>query len=249
MTKSLSWALIGLLAMGTGIWAAAPGTEFEVASMKRSTEGAPPGDTPRNMDNSPGHLAMHNVPLRFALEWAYDLKDYQIQCPEWMKFEEHYDIEARAAGGATNDQMRPMLQALLLERLKMKVHVEKKEFSVYLLTRGNGPLKVKPAAGGDPSLSGGPNAAEFHNQPISRFTFLLTRRLDRPVLDRTGLDGVYDYSVDLSGLGFNGGMPQDTSAPSIFTTVQRDMGLKLEAKKEMLDVLVIDHAEKTPIEK
>jgi len=70
--------------------------------------------------------------------------------------------------------------------------------------------------------------------------------MDRPVLDQTGLKGTYDYTVDLSGLGFNGGPPQDPEAPSIFTTVQRDLGLKLEPKKGPVEMVVVDKAEKAP---
>jgi len=225
-----------------------PAPAFEVASVKHATGGGPPGDIPRNMDDSPGHFAMHNVSMRFALEWAYDLKDYEISVPDWMIAEERYDIDARAAAAATNDQMRPMLQALLRERLRMKQHFEKRELSVYILARGAGAPKVTEAsAGGQPGISGDANGAHFHNQPISRFIFMLTRRLDRPVLDRTGLKGIYDFTIDLSGLGFGGQPPAESDAPSIFTTVQRDLGLKLEPKKEMIDVLVIDHAEKVPI--
>jgi uncharacterized protein (TIGR03435 family) len=238
---------LALFAMAaTAQTAAAPA--FEVASVKHSSGGGPSGDIPRNMDNSPGHFAMHNVSMRFALEWAYDLKDYEITLPDWMMGDERYDIDARAAGPATNDEMRPMLQTLLKERLQMKLHFDKKELAVYLLTRGAGEPKLKPAAADVPGTVSGPgNAAAFHNFPLSRLVFLLTRRMDRPVLDRTGLTGIYDYTVDLSGLGFNGGPAVDSEAPTIFTTVRRDLGLKLEAGKETLDVLVIDHAEKVPI--
>jgi len=77
---------------------------------------------------------------------------------------------------------------------------------------------------------------------------MLTRRLDRPVLDRTGLKGEYDFSVDVSGLGFNGKEAEDPNAPSIFTTVQRDLNLKLESRKEPIEILVIDYANRVPIE-
>src|SRR5258708_5969467 len=86
---------------------------FEVASVKPAAPGSPnPGDIPRNMETSPGHFAMRNVPLHYALVWAFDLKDFEISGPEWIKSEERYDIVAKAAGPATNDQMRPMLQRL-----------------------------------------------------------------------------------------------------------------------------------------
>src|SRR5437016_4823526 len=86
--------------------------KFEVATVKKSVDGGPPGDTPRNMDTSPGHFAMRNVPLRFAVEWAYDLKDYEVSGPDWIKGEERYDIVATAGGPASDAQMRQMLQSL-----------------------------------------------------------------------------------------------------------------------------------------
>ena len=221
--------------------------KFDVASVKQAEGGGPPGDIPRNMDNSPGHLAMRNVPLRYAIEWAFDLKDFQVVGPDWIKVDERYDIIAKAPGPATNDDMRPMLQALLLERFQMKVHREKRDMNVYLLLPGKGAAKVKPpASDAEPSLSGGQGGVSFHNQPISRFTFMLSRRMDRPVLDETGLKGNYDFTVDTSGLGFNGRAPEETNGPSIFTAVQNDLGLKLEARKHPVDVLVIDSVNKVP---
>jgi uncharacterized protein (TIGR03435 family) len=217
--------------------------EFDAASVKKSATEASPGDIPRNMDSSPGHFAMRNVQLRFALEWAYDLKDYEIQGPAWIAGEERYDIVATAPG-ATNEQMRLMLRSLIDERFAMKWHWETRDTQCYVLTRGKGELKLIPSEG-EPSL-GGKGGPLFHNQPVSRFTFLLTRRLARPVLDETGLKGTYDFSVDLSGLGFNGADAPDPSAPSIFSTVQTDLGLKLEAARRPIKTLIVDSANKNP---
>lgn len=220
---------------------------FDAASVKKAESGGPPGDIARNMDKSPGHFAMRNVPMRFALEWAYNLQDYEILGPGWIAGDERYDIVATAPG-ADNEQMRLMLRNLIDERFQMKSHWETRGTQCYVLTRGKGEPKLKPSEG-DPSLGGGPGGGPlFHNQPVSRFTFLLTRRMARPVLDETGLKGTYDFSVDLSGLGFNGGDPQDTSAPSIFSTVQTDLGLKLEAAKRPIKILIVDSANKTPTE-
>ena len=78
---------------------------------------------------------------------------------------------------------------------------------------------------------------------------MLTRRMDRPVLDLTGLAGFYDFAVDLSGLGFNGNPPAvDTDGPSIFTAIQTDLGLKLEARKQPIEILVVDSVSKAPID-
>jgi len=226
-----------------------PGPAFEVASVKRSGQGGPPGDIPQNMDRSPGSFAMRNVPLRYALEWAYDLQDYQISGPDWIKAEERYDIIAKAEGPATNVQMKPMLQTLLTERFQMQLHHEKKEQPVFVLIPGKGPAKVKVAASGnEPRLSGSATSASFFSQPISRFTFMLTRRMGAPVLDMTGLTGIYDCSIDTSGL-VNGNSPSNpTTGPSIFTAVEENLGLKLEAGKVPIDTLVIDHVERVPTE-
>ncbi len=130
----------------------------------------------------------------------------------------------------------------------MKLHRETKSLDVYALLPGKGAPKLqKPAADEETSLGAGPNGSvKFTKQPLSRFTFMLTRRMDRPAIDMTGLPGLYDFTIDLSGLGFNGNPPSDTSNPSVFTTVQDNLGLRLEAQKAPIDVLVIDKAEKVP---
>ena len=122
----------------------------------------------------------------------------------------------------------------------------------YVLLPGKGPAKVKEAAAeGEPRLNPGSDGkVEFHKFGISRLTFLLTRRMDHPVLDLTGLKGIYDYSVDISGLSeFSGPPSADPNGVSIFTAIQQDLGLKLEAHKQQpISMLVIDAVSKVPIE-
>jgi len=223
---------------------------FEVASVKKAESGGPPGDIPRNMDSSPGHFAMRNVPMRYMMEWAYSLHDYELVGPDWIKGEERYDILAKAPGPATDEEMRPMLQALLLERFQMKVHRETREMAAYLLLPGKGAAKVKESAADSlaglvPNKEGG---VLFRHFGLSRLTFLLTRRMDHPVLDQTGLKGIYDYSLDISGLSeFSGPPSPDPNGMSIFAAVQQDLGLKLELRKQQpIEVLVIDVASKMP---
>lgn len=222
-------------------------TAFEVASVKPADPGeANPGDIPRNMATSPGHFIMRNVPLRYCLEWAWDLKDYEVSGPDWIKTDNRYDIVANAPGASEND-IRLMLRTLLNERFQMKTHRETKILDVYALLPGKGTPKVVEAAENEVTqMAPGPGGLKFTKQPISRFTFLLTRRMDRPAIDMTGLKGLYNFTIDLSGLGFNGKPADDPSAPSIFTTVQENLGLRLVAQKAPIDILVVDHAEKVP---
>jgi uncharacterized protein (TIGR03435 family) len=248
-------AKVLILTMVLPLWAAfsQPSVaRFEVASVKKAASDASPGDIPRNIATSPGNFAMRNVPLRFCLEWAYDLKDFEIVGPDWIKSDERYDIFAKSPGPATDDQMKPMLQTLLLERFRMAVHRETRAMEAYVLLPGKGQAKVKePADTGDPGLQRAPDGRTlFHKFGMSRLTFLLTRRMDHPVLDLTGLTGVYDYTVNLAGLAEFSGPPNvDPNVPSIFAAIQEDLGLKLEPRKQQpIQMFVIDAANKTPIE-
>jgi uncharacterized protein (TIGR03435 family) len=241
-----------LIVFAAGVTPAQTPLKFEVATLKHATSEGRPGDIPRNMDDSPGHFAMHNVPLRYALEWAFDVKDYELSGPDWIKGpDERYEIVGRSAGPASEEQLRLMLQSLLVERVALKIHRETRELPVYVLIPGKGAPKVKePASDGDASLSGGANGVLFHKQPISRLTFMMSRRMDRPVLDMTGLTGIYDFKLDISGLANFSGPPPPDDAPvgSIFSAVQSDLGLKLEATKRPISIVVIDSVNKVPTE-
>ncbi|HVW10777.1 MAG TPA: TIGR03435 family protein [Bryobacteraceae bacterium] len=126
---------------------------------------------------------------------------------------------------------------------------EKRVLSVYALVKGKGEPKLKKA---DPSFA--PNVVtlvqrrlRFPNCPLSRLVFLLTRRMDRPALDLTGLPGNFDYMVDLSGLGYrNDSSGYEGEGPSVLRAIHDDLGLQLEPGKHAVDVLVIDSVDKVP---
>jgi uncharacterized protein (TIGR03435 family) len=142
-----------------------------------------------------------------------------------------------------------MLQALLLERFQMKVHRETREMPAYLLLPGKGTAKVKEsAADSQPGIVSSKEGVLFRHFGLSRLTFLLTRRMDHPVLDQTGLKGIYDYTIDISGLSeFSGPPNPDPNGITIFAAIQEDLGLKLELRKQQpIDVFVIDAVSKAP---
>src|ERR1051326_7414205 len=161
MSKTYVFVLTALLATG-----AVQKPAFEVATVKRNPTLGPVVDIPRNQDTSPGRFRMTDVPLRYMLEWAYDLKDYEVTGPTWIVADDRFDVVAKAETAATDDERRPMLQTLLSERSPVE-----------------GPGVVKPAPAREKQAIGLEDGrTPFHTFPISRFTFMLTRRLDQPTL-------------------------------------------------------------------
>ena len=150
-----------------------------------------------------------------------------------------------------------MLQPLLAERFKLTLHRDKKEFTVYALAVDkNGPKLPKAKDEGDTKISMGGRRLNAQHMSLTQFANLLSLRTDRPVVDRTGLVGNFDITLTWApesrtamppAGGENSGR-DNASDPTIFTAVREQLGLKLQAAKEPLEVLVIDHAEKIPTE-
>lgn len=247
--------------------------------------------------------------VEFLLTKAYDVKEYQISGPGWIK-SERYDVTAKLPAGATKDQIPDMLKALLKERFHIEIHHESKEHNVYALVVGKGGPKLKesapekpedpdakpapgemtmgqmkmtPAAGGRGMTVKGPQGTmavtmgedgnmrmQMSQTTIASFIELVTRLVDKPVIDQTDLKGKYDIGLNMSmsdmmsmaraagvgipGMGGGGGRgaspadaASDPSGGSIFQTVQ-SLGLKLEPKKLPLDVIVVDKGDKVPTE-
>ena len=243
---------LALAAVTTTTRAQAPAT-FEVASVKANKSGANQVTV-----NWQGGVTMINVPLRAIVQFAYGINTPSriIGHPDWTNVE-RFDILAKpATEGATVEQMRPMLQALLAERFKMVATLEKRELQSYALVkarpdgrlgpnikpaekpcvgpRGEAPLGIQCVQGG-----GAGGGARAYGIPIVQLAPLLSLVVGRPVVDRTGLTGVYDLELRFSGERVDGGLPGDPTAPSIFTALQEQLGLKLEAEREMAEVLVI----------
>jgi uncharacterized protein (TIGR03435 family) len=235
-----------LAAMAAAICAFAAGATFEAASI-RVHEGA----TPRILDYSSSgpRLKLEAYTIEGLILEAYHLKSYQIVYPQADST--FYDIVAKAEGdeAPTREQFRPLLQSLLAERFGLKFHHETKEMSVYALVPGKVDPKFKPSAPDAPA-----NAQFFGNGRGWRITLPRatmddladaiesTSGLDLPVVDRTGLGGVYDLRIAY--------MTQETIAndpgPSdigVFDAVL-NIGLKLEVQKATVDVLVVDHVGK-----
>jgi uncharacterized protein (TIGR03435 family) len=192
-----------------------------------------------------------------------------VGAPGWMS-SETYDIDARLEeadlpawqNSATQKQMfHALLQALLAERCKLVVHREMRERPVYdLVIAKNGPKLQKaastvsadiaakhPDAGAVPGASGmyalGPsNSVALYGVSLRTLTTLLSNRAGRLVVDKTGLSGLYDIHLDPPQPLLDADSPD--SGPSIFTTLQEQLGLKLVSAKEPVETLVIDSIER-----
>jgi uncharacterized protein (TIGR03435 family) len=171
---------------------------------------------------------------------------YSLTGPDWLG-DDKFDIAAKQPGGAAQDQMRAMLRSLLAERFGLVAHFESKSLSGYALIPGKKPptLHEKPANVGVNTHSGG-GRLNATNVSMADLAGLLSRQLDQPVQDQTGLSGVCDVSLEWSPDGQTDAAAGHAS--SIFTAIQEQLGLKLQPQKITVDVLVIDHIERVPTE-
>jgi len=264
--------------------------EFEVASIK-PVSGQPVNQVAVDLHIDGSQVRLSYLSLKDYIGVAYRLKLNQIMGPDWMG-SERFDIAAKLPEGASQSDVPEMLQALLTERFQIKSHRETKDLPVYALEVGKEGLKIKAsdpngtiadsngavnvAAGGNGtgvaiSFGGGsyfnlgPNGFEAKRLPFTTFADMLTRFLDRPVVDMTNLKGAYDLTLDLTPedrttmlirSAVNAGVvlpPQalgllDTASNASLSDALKKFGLTLEAKKAPLEVLVIDQLQKTPTE-
>jgi len=233
-----------------------------------------------NLGAAGGLYRATNVTLSMLIISAYQLKPQQIVgLPNWANAE-RFDIEARAEGGPDRSQKLLMLQSLLADRFSMVVHHETREAPIYALVvakegktgpqlqlhpdeaqcrtpggflpRADGTLP--PGACGNFSTFFTPKSMHTKGQKITvaQLADHLSTRVDRVVVDQTGLTGLFDVDIEYAPFQASSGAPSgsfDTSAadasglPSIFTAVEEQLGLKLKAQTGPLDVVVIDRVE------
>jgi uncharacterized protein (TIGR03435 family) len=211
-------------------------SSFEVASVKPVITLAGPHVVSLNVNH--GRLSIEAAELRQIVGLAYAIQRVRVLGgPSWADSDQ-FDIVAKAASPeATRDEVRSMLQTLLAERFQVAVHRETKQLPAYTLVLGKGGSKLKRASPDSKSGmtdSAGPNGEQrmvFVSSPVRVLVNLLANSLGSPVVDQTGLEGPYDYTVEWPDAG-----------SSLFASVDQ-LGLKLEAKKEPVEVLVIDRAQ------
>jgi uncharacterized protein (TIGR03435 family) len=220
---------------------AQPPATFEAVSIKPHPE---PINVSRS-DTSGTYATWTAETLLDLVVEAFNLKYYQVTGgPKWAA-SDHFDINARAAAGAPlNDEtLRPLVQSLLADRFQLKIHHETKEIPVYELVTAKSGSKLK-----DPDMNSregytmgdrkGIHIVQSHGT-MQRLAEQLSSTAGRPVLDKTGLTGMFAWKLD-----FSPNNTSDSDIPSVFTALQDQLGLRLEPQKAPIEILVIDSAEK-----
>jgi uncharacterized protein (TIGR03435 family) len=234
--------LIALLCCGTICRAQSP-PAFEVASIKPDTS---------NMGGpfriGPNILSMR-ASLKTMVEQAWEAEFYQIDGgPEW-EHTELFDVEAKAAGEASPHQIRLMLQTLLADRFQLKLHRETRTMAGYVLSADKGGPKLPPALtsvpeGSDGRIQVGGGIWAF-GATMKLLARALSLQMGQPVLDQTKVEGNYDFRLRFDDVSPEIAATSTTGVPlgSVFGAL-REIGLKLEARKVPIEMVVIGSAER-----
>jgi len=197
-----------------------------------------------------GRFRASATTLKFLLEWAYGIQPSQHSGgPSWVETD-RYEIIAKAGDNATEDQMKLMVQTLLADRFKLKLHHERKDLSVQVISLGKSPLKFFPPKEGEThaivsQASPGDKALSFHlvftRFTLGQFTDLFARQLGMILVNQTGLDGEFDFTLDLT---LDDSRPNQMDPSILISAMREQLGLTLKSQRLPVDILVIDSAEK-----
>lgn len=237
-------AVICLHAPGADGQSASPARpEFEVASVKPHS--ASVGSANVSVTRDPGRVTYTNMTVRGLMREAYGLKVYPLsRGPDPLSID-RYDVIAKAPPGASKEQRMLMLQALLAERFKLAVHHETKELPIYaLVAEKNGPKLRAVQDDGSEAETGSGDGHQIKARHVTMKLLAATLQgwIGDAVVDETGLGGLFDFNLD-----FNVDESMSSEGPTVFEAVHRQLGLKLEARKGPVEVVVIDHVEKPSV--
>jgi len=270
-SPSLGATLAGLIAAATLTGAAqspAPATPtFEVISIKRNVSGDAGGYV--RIEEGSRFNAV-NASLALIIRQAYGMQSFQVlNLPEWVG-SERYDIRAKAPDGVeVFPNMAPLLRSLLKERFNLQARTEQRELPVYDLVLARNDRRLGPrisqasldcgtrATGTPPkgpsgeelcSITQGPGRITVRGYSLARFGQSLVGQVQRTVVDKTGLAGAWNfellYTPDQPAVVNGAIVPPNPDAPSLFTALQEQLGLKLESSRGPVDVLVVDRLER-----
>jgi uncharacterized protein (TIGR03435 family) len=204
---------------------------------------------------SHGTLTFEALTLTNLILQAYDLQRSQVSgCPGWCD-SDFFDVIGKAEDpNAAPEQVRLMLQALLIERFKLSAHKEKKDVPGYALVVTKSGVKLK-AAKDEEAIGASTNGyvRTFSKMPMAGLVNFLSGSARQPVIDNTGLKGAFDFAIDLTPpennplqLSARDGAPTDPGSAfaRLSTAVEEQLGLRLEPRKVPIENFTIDHVER-----
>jgi uncharacterized protein (TIGR03435 family) len=242
----------------TGILLAASGhaqsqhgrrSAFEAASIRPAAiqKAGGEGSSRSQIEYSADSLTMRNIDLSEMVQWAYGLQYYQVLVSNNLRGR-RYDVRAKAGDPVKLSTLGLMLQDLLATRFKVQLHHEQKRTSVYelVVAKGGAKLPKDKADTLPPSYAKEtfPQVVDggflFRNVSITDFAEQLSdlRGIDLPVVDRTGIQGVYDITLKSAATAI-----LQPEGPSLLTLIREQLGLKLVPAKDPIEMIVVDHAE------
>ena len=195
------------------------------------------------MHPSEGQIRMENISLQNCLERAFDVRDYSLSGPPWLK-SERFDIVAKIPAGAPRSQVGAMLQALLKDRFHLAFHWTPRELSGYALVVARNGLKIQPVESTDrTSTSSGRGKLQARQLSMDGFADMLGRELNTPVQNSTSMQGLFDLTLEWTP---DDAPPDSAPGPSLFTALQDQLGLRLRAQKISIPTLVVDSIDRVP---
>jgi uncharacterized protein (TIGR03435 family) len=216
---------------------------FSVASIRPSAE-AVKFESDGETRLLPGTVNMRDVTIETCIKWAYGVQRAQVSGPRLLT-SDRYDIVAKADGAANDEQMKAMMQTLLAQRFKLVFHREKKELRSFALVTAKGGAKLKQAASDEvPFRQNSRMGTEARATTMSEFADFLGGPVEKPVVDKTGLAGRWDFAFDFTKYMTDEPKGIDDFLRVLNETLQGELGLKLEPEKDVVDVMVVDRVEK-----
>lgn len=221
--------------------AAASAQEFDVASIHLANERVK-FEHNGTTTVANGVLTMHDFTLLTLIHWAYRTPYPLISGADTAV---RYDLTAKTATDTTEDQMRLMLRTVLTERFHLTFHHEKQERRVYLLTVAKSGSKLHPSAPDTvPFRENGVASMTTRAYTLAEFADYVSDPLGAPIIDNTGLAGRYDFFIDFRPyVDMEQRDVRPDPAAVIRAAVKGEMGLEMTAAKQIVDILVVDHAE------
>jgi uncharacterized protein (TIGR03435 family) len=242
--RSAFHILINVVAASASFAGADP-QSFDVASIKPNRSVSRAGSTGR----SGGRVTFDNVSLREIIEFAYGIppgRGDELVGPAWLDAEK-FDIAATCPPETPREGVLEMLRTLLAERFGLRTHRENRSVTGYALIAAKRGPSLRPAARpAEENLTFGEGRLTASRMSMSSLAARLSGpifNLGRPVVDLTGISGAYDFTLRWTPDGVTA---TTDAAPSIFTALEEQLGLKLDRRELTVSVVAVDHAERVP---